>query len=155
MWTFWSKIAFGLQIIHQNRFKMHLKPATFVFECLYQSTNISKSTRIHLCIQIDNLINIRNNPSKYILRTCNMGKQSGCLHLVKVQSETRSWSTGLGPSLMHTYEQGVLERRLSGKMHIQVLCFHNRMLKNDHFVSFLWFKEKTPIQNECDAQEHW
>ena len=40
--------------------------------------------------------NIRNNPSKYILRTCNTGKQSGSLHLVKVQSETRSWSTWRG-----------------------------------------------------------
>ena len=26
MWTFRSKIAFGLQIIHQNLFKMHLDP---------------------------------------------------------------------------------------------------------------------------------
>ena len=40
--------------------------------------------------------NIRSNPSKYILRTFNIGKRSGCLHLVKVQSETWSWSTGRG-----------------------------------------------------------
>ena len=52
MWTFWSKNAFGLQIIHQNRFKMHLEPETLVFECLYQSINISNSTRIHLCPHI-------------------------------------------------------------------------------------------------------
>ena len=48
MWTWWSKISFGLQLIHQNRFKMHFEPATLVFECLYQSTNISNSIRIHL-----------------------------------------------------------------------------------------------------------
>ena len=37
---------------------------------------------------------IRNNASKYTLRTCNMWKQPGCLHLAKVQPETRSWSAG-------------------------------------------------------------
>ena len=113
MWTFWSKIAFGLQIIHQNRFETHLEPQLLIFECLYQSTSISRSGRLHLCPHIYNpwrvkksywchlltqqLVRnmdtkkIRNNPSKYkyTLRICNIGKQSGCLHVVKVQPETR------------------------------------------------------------------
>ena len=61
--------------------------------------------------------NIRNNPSKYVLRTCYIRKQSGCFHLVKVQSETRSWSTGRGLSLMHTYvslNDAFLVRYISG-----------------------------------------
>ena len=129
MWTFWSKIAFGLQIIHQNRFNIHLAPPILVFVCLYQSINISRSARIHLCPHIyitdERLKNridcicwynnqcvtwtqkIRNNPSKYTLRTCDIERQSVCLHLVKVLPETRPWSTGRGLSLMHTYEQCV------------------------------------------------
>ena len=63
--------------------------------------------------------NIRNNASKYSWRTSNIGKQSRCLHIAKVQPKTRSWSTGLWLSVVHTYEQGVLERCLSGMMHIQ------------------------------------
>ena len=139
MWTFWSKIVFGFQIMHQNQFKMHFEPATLVFECLCQSTNISNGTRIHLChllynwwgveklywhknpvCKMDTKKHKKNNPSKYILRTCNIGKQSRCLHLVKVQSKTRSWSsTGRGLSLMHTDKQGDFEWYLSGKIHIQ------------------------------------
>ena len=141
MWTFWSKITFGLQIIHHIRFKMHLEPAKLVFECLYQSTNISNNARIHLCPHIYkiwriekpywcHLFDIKNSAWHRHHKTSeitplsifyghNLGKKSGCLHLVKVQSETWSWSTGRGLSLMHTYEPGVLEWRLSGEMHIR------------------------------------
>ena len=69
---------------------------------------------------------IRNNPSKYTLRTYNIGKQSWCLHLVKVQPETRPWSTGIGLSLLHTYEQGVLEWCLSGKIYLSEGPTRNR-----------------------------
>ena len=54
MWTCRSKISSGLQIIHQNRFKMHFEPATLVCECLYQSTNIINSITIHLCPHLYN-----------------------------------------------------------------------------------------------------
>ena len=134
MWTFWSKIAFGLQTIHQFRFKMHLEHATLVFECLCQSTSISNSTRVHLCNNIYNRwrveklywfhlfdITTPKTPEithKSIFYGHNIRKQSGCLYLMKAQSETRPWSTGRGVSLMHTYEQGVLEWCLSGKVHI-------------------------------------
>ena len=38
----------------------------------------------------------------------------------------------------------------------QVLCFHNHMTKKRSLgCPFLWFQEKTPIQNESDAREHW
>ena len=60
--------------------------------------------------------NIRNNTWKYTLRTCNIGKQSGCLHLAKVQPKTRSWSTRRWLSLVHTYEHSVLEWCLYGVM---------------------------------------
>ena len=45
IWIFFfkSKFAFGLPIIHPNRFEMHLET---LFECLNQSTNISKSTNM-------------------------------------------------------------------------------------------------------------
>ena len=35
MWTFSSQIAFGLQIIHPNQFKIHLETEILLFECLY------------------------------------------------------------------------------------------------------------------------
>ena len=63
--------------------------------------------------------NIRNSLSEYTLRTCNIGKQSWCLHLVKVQPERRSWSTGRRLPLLDTYDQGVLEWCFSGKIHMR------------------------------------
>ena len=62
--------------------------------------------------------NIRNNPSSYTLRAYNIGKQAGCFHLMKVQPEIQSLSTGRRLSLLDIHDQGVLEWCLSGKVHI-------------------------------------
>ena len=141
MCTFLSKSAVGPQIMHSNRFKMHLERETMLFEGLIQSTDTSNSARIHLRSHMGNQCKvkklywfrlfgitigaqhwhekIRNNPSKYTLWTCDIASQSSCLHLVKIPPETRSRSTGLGLPLLDTYDQGVLEWCLSGGIHIR------------------------------------
>ena len=141
MCTFLSKFGVGPQIMHSNRFKMHLERETMLFEGLIQSTDTSNSSRIHLRSHICNQCKveklywfrlygittgaqhghekIRNNPSKYTIWTCDIASQSLCLHLVKIQPETRSRSTGLGLPLLDTYDQGVLEWCLSGAIHIR------------------------------------
>ena len=129
---FLSKIAFSLQIIHPNRFKMHLEPKHCYFDvCINQQIFAialeftyapiyiwpMKGWKIVLISYVwhNNQCerwtrkNIRNNLSTYNLRTCDIGKQHGCLHLVKVQSETQPWSTDRGLPLLHTYSQGVFE----------------------------------------------
>ena len=54
MSIFSSQFAFGLQIIHPNQFKIHLEPEPLLFDCLYQSSNISNKRRIRLCSHISN-----------------------------------------------------------------------------------------------------
>ena len=58
-------------------------------------------------------------PSEYTLRTCNVGNQSGCLHLMRAQPKIRCWSTGRWLPLLHTHGQDVLNWRLSSKIRIR------------------------------------
>ena len=48
-------------------------------------------------------------PLKVYFTDMKYRKQSVCLHLVKIQPETQSWSTGRGLPLLHTYDQDALE----------------------------------------------
>ena len=129
---------------------MHLEPQTLTLGCLNKSTKISFGKRIHLCSHIHSRCRIK----KYIdfvclaqlvhsidktkhkklapivsFAECNIGKQSGTLHLMKVQSETPFWNTGLELSLLDTHDQGVLEWRFSGTIHIPEgpVCNHSHV----------------------------
>ena len=60
-----------------------------------------------------------NSPSKYTLRPYHEGSPFGwCLHLGKVQPETRSWITGRGLTLWTPMIRVSFEGCLSGKIHI-------------------------------------
>ena len=58
-------------------------------------------------------------PSEYILRTCNIGNGPGTYIQWMYSPKHDPGAQGGGRSLMHSYELGILERRLSGKVHIR------------------------------------
>ena len=109
IWTCWSKISFGLEIKHQNRFKMHIESATLVFECLYQSTNISNSIRMHLCPHLYNLWRMEKLYWFHlfdITTSASHGHQKH--HKLEQLERLRSEDTPRRPMITHTIDKFVL-----------------------------------------------